>query len=401
MKLFALSAFSAGVAAHSWIACTDYLEKNGRYYDHDLCRAWPRDAHNYAAIGGTFGGDRGFDHKPNSGSSPCKSSRNNNNYQGEHHSTVYYQGQQVVLAHPMKNHGTGPCTNPYIPDFGNWIYATPQTEPGQADQVLSVFKQNEVADLGRSPTGNGVDTEAYPKIGYANAPAFCEDTDKSLGTYSFNIPVDYPAGSYTFSWVWAFNGPTDYYSTCFEVEIVNDKAARDAIVLGRGQSITTAICDATGTSTGEAGSTVGCDGAETTQPPTTTPGTGTGGNGGHSGAGTGDAEIRTNQMTGNIILQPAASGITRREIHVVFFGECSDDAVPNFWYADMTGTTSGDGSLLRKRRSDGTGLNEQHFVLVQTAAEDIQRAKIGFHWGFSNDGCELLEMSSVVHVTDS
>ncbi|CAG5085448.1 Oidioi.mRNA.OKI2018_I69.PAR.g10898.t1.cds [Oikopleura dioica] len=401
MKLFTLSALSAGVSAHSWIACTDYLEKNARYYDHDLCRAWPRDAHQYAPIGQTFGGDRGFDHRPNSGSSPCKSSRNNNNYQSGHHSTVYYQGQQVILAHPMKNHGTGPCTNPYIPDNGNWIYATAQTNPGQADQVLSVFKQNEVANLGKSPTGNGVDTEAYPKVGYANAPAFCEDTDKSLGTYSFNIPEDYPVGSYTFSWVWAFNHATDYYSTCFEVEIVADKAARDSIILGRGQTDTRAICDASGTSTGENGSTVGCDGSGPTDAPTTTTTEETSTGGGGNNHGTGDAEIRTNQMTGNIILQPAQGGTTRREIHVVFFGECSDDAVPNFWYADFTGTTNGDGSLLRKRRSDGSGMSEKHFVLVQTEAEDIQRAKIGFHWGFSNDGCELLEMPAVVHVIDS
>ena len=39
---------------------------------------------------------------------------------------IYFPGQQVVLAHPMKNHGTGPCTNKFIPDNGNWILQATQ-----------------------------------------------------------------------------------------------------------------------------------------------------------------------------------------------------------------------------------------------------------------------------------
>ena len=39
---------------------------------------------------------------------------------------VYFPGQQVVIAHPMKNHGTGPCTNKFIPDNGNWILQATQ-----------------------------------------------------------------------------------------------------------------------------------------------------------------------------------------------------------------------------------------------------------------------------------
>ena len=56
------------VAAHSWLACSDYGEKNAAYYDfthyitdHAKCRGWPRKAAQYAPIGSTFGGDTGYD----------------------------------------------------------------------------------------------------------------------------------------------------------------------------------------------------------------------------------------------------------------------------------------------------------------------------------------------------
>ena len=49
------------VAAHSWLACSDYGEKNAAYYDHSKCRGWPRKAAQYAPIGSTFGGDTGYD----------------------------------------------------------------------------------------------------------------------------------------------------------------------------------------------------------------------------------------------------------------------------------------------------------------------------------------------------
>ena len=58
------------------------------------------------------------------------------------------------MAHPMKNHGIGGCTNKYIPDNGNWIYRAPATQVGSDDPVLSVFKNNKVVDLGISPFGH-------------------------------------------------------------------------------------------------------------------------------------------------------------------------------------------------------------------------------------------------------
>ena len=84
----------------------------------------------------------------------------------------------------MKNHGIGSCTNKYIPDNGNWIYYVDQTKVGEQDPKLFEFKEQKLVDLGISPFGHQVpndQVEAYPKPGFQNAPAFCEDTDKALG----------------------------------------------------------------------------------------------------------------------------------------------------------------------------------------------------------------------------
>ena len=64
--------------------------------------------------------------RPQSGTTPCASKRSSDDYSGGHHMAVYFPGQQVVIAHPMKNHGTGPCTNKFIPDNGNWILQASQ-----------------------------------------------------------------------------------------------------------------------------------------------------------------------------------------------------------------------------------------------------------------------------------
>ena len=64
--------------------------------------------------------------RPQSGTTPCASKRSSDDYSGGHHMAVYFPGQQVVIAHPMKNHGTGPCTNKFIPDNGNWILQATQ-----------------------------------------------------------------------------------------------------------------------------------------------------------------------------------------------------------------------------------------------------------------------------------
>ena len=159
----------------------------------------------------------------------------------------------------MKNHGAEVgVTNKYIPDNGNFIWRGDKNS--NTDVKFSDFKKNLVADLGISDFGHNVpdsETKIYPKPGFQNAPAFSENTDKSLGTYSFNVPENLEAGVYTFVWEWRFNGPADSYVTCFEVKIVHDKRARDAELRTRGASDLGVICGGL-TSGGSGGSTVGC-----------------------------------------------------------------------------------------------------------------------------------------------
>lgn len=416
MKLFSLCIPS--IWAHSWIACTDYGEKNAAHYDHAKCRGWPRLASQYAPIGGTFGGDTGYDTRPQSGTTPCASARSNNDYTGGHFEAVYFPGQQVVLAHPMKNHGASTeCTNKYIPDNGNWLYAKPMTAAGQPDPNLGEFKQNEVVDLSVSPVGHSVpDSEinSYPKPGFQNAPAFCEDTNLALGTYSFNVPADMEPGEYTFVWLWAFNSATDYYSTCFEVIVADNAQAREATLAGRGQTDFSLPCDTSPTSNGEAGSLVGCNGQVTTPPPpppstqqpTQTQAPQTSQNPmptGQPPAGGDMGYVISTQMTGKIILPGPDEPPARREIHVRFYADCAEVARPNFWYARLDHKHDQDGNVLHRfRRSDGGSGDASvavHYVLFQESQEDIQRGYVGFHWAFET-GCRMLQYPTDVHVVD-
>lgn len=226
------------VQCHSWLACTDYTEKNGATWKPDKCRGFSRGSYRKAPKNGVFGGDSGFDHSA-SEKNPCQVGKNDNGeYNRDHPKAVYYPGQQVILVHPMKNHGADVgCTNIHIPDTGSWIYRS-QRNPSR-DPSLSEFKRNLVFDLGKSPTGKDFNgdrslSSVYPKPGYQNAPKFCDNTDKAMGTYAFNVPKNLSPGKYTFIWLWAFNSARNLYSSCFEVEVVRNKASRDSVLKRNG-----------------------------------------------------------------------------------------------------------------------------------------------------------------------
>ena len=62
-------------------------------------------------------------------------------------------------------------------------------EGTDTNKPYSYYRPFLVADLGVSVHGNSnTQPDKYPKPGYQNAPAFCENTDKSMGTYSFEVP---------------------------------------------------------------------------------------------------------------------------------------------------------------------------------------------------------------------
>lgn len=48
------------VQSHSWLACTDYTEKNGGIWKADKCRGFSRGSHRKAPKNGVFGGDNGM-----------------------------------------------------------------------------------------------------------------------------------------------------------------------------------------------------------------------------------------------------------------------------------------------------------------------------------------------------
>ncbi|XP_067949971.1 uncharacterized protein [Watersipora subatra] len=214
------------VASHSWIACTDYLQENGDYWSENNCRAFPRGGHHFTPKN-EFGKDTGFDYHP-SDPKPCRSIGNIDKYTDDYGSAYYYPGQKVVIAHPTKNHVAEECTNQYIPDNGSYIFRSernPSTDP-----TLPEFHANKVADLGISPFGHDKTFEqitTYPKPGFQNAPKFCENNDKALATAAFYIPPDLQAGKYIFMWSWSFNSDKDVYTTCWEAQVMKNKAARN------------------------------------------------------------------------------------------------------------------------------------------------------------------------------
>ena len=91
------------VSSHSWIACTDYLEQNGEYWDPALCRGFPRHAARFTPRSGQFGADKGYDVINPPEDAPCKTSRNDvEAYDKDHPSAAYFIGQKVVIVHPAK-----------------------------------------------------------------------------------------------------------------------------------------------------------------------------------------------------------------------------------------------------------------------------------------------------------
>ncbi|XP_019619934.1 PREDICTED: uncharacterized protein LOC109466643 [Branchiostoma belcheri] len=202
--------FVVRVSGHSWVSCTDYTEKNGATWDQAKCRGFPRSAERFANRQGVFGVDTGYDFTP-SENQACKTARNDvTQYSASHPMAVYYPGQEVVFVHPTKNHVADiRCTNKFIPDRANKILMGARNAP--RDVRLSQFR--EVADLGVSP-----------------APIF-------KGCYIQLLTNDdlALAGRYTFVWLWEFNGG-QFYSSCWEADVVATRAERDNRLTQQGSS---------------------------------------------------------------------------------------------------------------------------------------------------------------------
>ncbi|XP_066301625.1 uncharacterized protein [Branchiostoma lanceolatum] len=245
MKLFvALLAVGlpALAAAHSWIVCTDYLENNGWYWDKAKCRGWPRNAKKYNLRNRRFGlagGFPGFVHRLDDHpelTPLCNDPRDDaTSYQLP--MAAYYLGQKVVITHPTKNHASDPrCGIRNRRDTENLMYVV----NGDEDPCcINSTKLIQIMDMGVSPSGRGESDEVlgtYPKPGFQNAPKFCEDPDKAMGTNNFTVPMDLTPGRHTFVWKWIRVPTVNPFTTCWEADVFATKAEKDAHYLATGRT---------------------------------------------------------------------------------------------------------------------------------------------------------------------
>ncbi|XP_078573463.1 uncharacterized protein LOC144860195 [Branchiostoma floridae x Branchiostoma japonicum] len=237
MKLFvALLAVGlpALAAAHSWIVCTDYLENNGWYWNEAKCRAWPRNAGQYNLRYRQFGTGGMFVHRLDNHPEElplCNDPRDDaHSYNDVHPMAAYYLGQTVVLTHPTNNHvSDSNCRrNNWQGDTENLMFVV---DGNQDPCCIDSDKLIQIMDMGVSPYGDDVSEEVlrtYPKVGFQNAPKFCEDPEDAMGTYNFTIPMDLTPGRHTFVWKWIRIPSVNPFTTCWEADVFRTKAERDA-----------------------------------------------------------------------------------------------------------------------------------------------------------------------------
>jgi hypothetical protein len=165
----------------------------------------------------TFGADVGMDFRPQAGSNRCQGNAALGVAANYPSGLVTYEaGQTYTLAWPPKNHAAATCTNQFIPDTFLRLYMAPYDQAA-GDPTQEVFRESQLtASFSDDPhVRNTIDFK-----GFQNCPRFCDDTDKSLCTGTFQVPENAAPGIYTFQWYWAFNNEADLYATCYEAEIL-------------------------------------------------------------------------------------------------------------------------------------------------------------------------------------
>lgn len=262
MNSIIFAVFTSIAFSHSWLECTEY-DGDLETFERDQCKGLPRplDA-NGRNVGGTFGQDIGMDFRPQDGGARCQGDATLGTAQNYPNGMrTYEKGRSYTLAWAPKNHAAATCTNAFIPDNFLRLYMTPYNQAaGDPDQ--DTFRQMQVpASFSDDPHVQGV----IDFKGFQNCPRFCDDTDKSLCTGTFTIAEDVAPGTYTFQWYWAFNSPTDIYSTCWEAIVVDGTGTG-----GTGNTpASTALPQTTTTlQTTPAGCTDCCDGSSIQAPGT-------------------------------------------------------------------------------------------------------------------------------------
>lgn len=187
-------------------------QSHKEYYDASICKGFPRCGSRQASV--DFGADTGFNYHPEpEAEQSCQCTRDESTQYSEAAPMAQYTaGQQVCLTYPAKNHVAETCTNENIPDRGMRIFRTTKgatTDPKLHQWPVEYHHKNGVHEEGK------IDYK-----GFQNCPKFCEDPDKALCTVCFDLESNIATGSYTFHWEWHFNAGADYYSTCWEADVV-------------------------------------------------------------------------------------------------------------------------------------------------------------------------------------
>lgn len=209
-----ISFLIAFVSAHSWVECTDYRGSTD-VYEATKCHGLPRPLSDGRNVGALFGGDIGMDHRPGSSNNQCQGSISRGLQANYPTMTTYQVGQTYTLAWPPKNHVAAECTNQHIPSTSLTLRV--HSYDGVSDPAT--FTQQVPASFSEFPH----EEQKMDFKGFQNCPKFCENTDKSLCTGSFQMPELAP-GIYTFQWNWAFNSATDIYTTCWEAQVLGGSA---------------------------------------------------------------------------------------------------------------------------------------------------------------------------------
>jgi len=213
------------VTAHSWVECVDY---NGPtdVYDPTLCNGFPRPLSDGRTVGTSFGLDIGMDHRPANSGNQCQGNVAAGLSSYPHGVINYEAGRTYTLAWPPKNHVAANCgsANQYIPDNGLDLFVAPYNGVSDPETFTQAVPAS-FSDDRHQP--DSIDFK-----GFQNCPLFCGNPDKALCTGTFTVPESLAPGTYTFQWHWAFNSPTDVYSTCWEANVIGGTGSTSIYTTG-------------------------------------------------------------------------------------------------------------------------------------------------------------------------
>ncbi|QDS70200.1 hypothetical protein FKW77_006621 [Venturia effusa] len=255
----------AGVSAHTWVEQMSVIGDNGTFV------GAPGYSRGYVPRGPDFADAKmSYLLPPNDGSGRIRISqadflcrpeqRNANSNPPDWPQLRALPGSMVAAKYLENGHVTLPATQMGKPGSGGLIYIYATTKPNPDMKIPDIFKWTATGDLatGRLLAVNNYDDgRCYQVNGasemsvarqkeFPNPPAGqpITATHESWCETDFQIPKDAQAGSMAVYWVWQWptlasmnpNGPLgkdEMYTTCSDVQIVNDASTINQAVSGK------------------------------------------------------------------------------------------------------------------------------------------------------------------------